>query len=101
MQNYYSIKVFVKKVTLDDGRKFNTFFTKLKDGKTATVKFTRNVELPKASVELIVPIDKINRNVYDNNGRERVVFWISEVTETKELERPIEDLSQYFDNYTN
>lgn len=101
MQNYYSIKVFIKKVTLEDGRKFNSFFTRMKDGKTATVKFTRNVELPKSSSELIVPVDKINRNVYDNNGRERIVFWISEVTETKELERPVEDLSQYFDNYTN
>lgn len=101
MQNYYSIKVFVKKVSLDDGRKFNTYFTKLKDGKTATVKFNRNVELPKASSELVVPVDKINRNVYDNNGRERIVFWISEVTEMKELEHPVEDLSQYFDNYTN
>lgn len=101
MQEFYSIKVFIKKVTLDDGRKFSAFFTRLKDGKTATVKFTRNVELPKTSVELVVPIDKINRNVYDNNGRERVVFWISEVTEMKELERPVEDLSQYFDNYTN
>lgn len=101
MKNYYSIKVFVKKVILDDGRKFNTFFTKLKDDTTATLKFTRNVELPKASAELIVPVDKINRNVYDNNGRKRVVFWISEVTEMKELERPVTDLSQYFDNYTN
>ena len=67
---------------------------KLKDGKWCEVRFTRDVtELPVAYSELICESENVNfdrRNKYP-------ICWIKGVVSIKQLERPVEDMTQYFE----
>lgn len=87
------IEVFTKKVQNKDGQKFTAYYTKMKDGNNATVKFTKEVPneiKPKFHSYLLV-----NENCANlaNNGK-YLTLWISKIDAVKEIK---EDLQKYFE----
>lgn len=89
------LEVIVRnKINRHNGKQFKTYATKLKDGKWCEVRFTRDVtEFPVAYSELICESENVNfdrRNKYP-------ICWIKGVVSIKQLERPVEDMTQYFE----
>lgn len=93
----YRLEVIVKKrKNHATGREFKTYACKTKDGKWFELRFTTDVPTDKIPVShsfIAVQADKINvdkRNEYPK-------VWVREVLEVEQIERPMEDLTQYFE----
>ena len=93
----YKLEVIVKKrKNHATGREFKTYACKTKEGAWFELRFTTDVsqdKIPASHSYIFVGEDKINvdkRNEYPK-------VWVREVLEVEQIERPMEDLTQYFD----
>ena len=93
----YELEIIVrKKKNKTNGNTFTTYAVKMKDGKWLETRFTQDVpksKLPTAYSKIIVSQDMMN---IDKRGK-YPKLWIKEVIIVEPLERPIDDLSQYFE----
>ena len=93
----YTLEISVrKKKNETNGNIFTTYAVKMKDGKWIETRFTQDVpksKMPSAYSEIVVSPDMMN---IDKRGK-YPKLWIKGVESVKPLERPIEDLSQYFE----
>ena len=77
-------------------KKFQSYAVKMKNGKWVDTRFTAAIskdELPKAHSFIFVDDDKIN---IDKRGQ-YPKLWIREIKSIEPIERPLEDLDQYFE----
>lgn len=93
----YKLEVIVKKrKNHATGKEFKTYACKTKDGTWFELRFTTDVpndKIPVSHSFIYVGEDKINvdkRNEYPK-------VWVREVLAVEQIERPMEDLTQYFD----
>ena len=93
----YELEIIVrKKKNKTNGNMFTTYAVKMKDGKWIETRFTQDVpksKMPSAYSKIIVSPTMMN---IDKRGK-YPKLWIKGVESVKPLERPIDDLSQYFD----
>ena len=93
----YELEIIVrKKKNKTNGNIFTTYAVKMKDGKWIETRFTQDVpksKMPSAYSKIVVSHDMMN---IDKRGK-YPKLWIKGVESVKPLERPIEDLSQYFE----
>lgn len=93
----YELEIIVrKKKNKTNGNMFTTYAVKMKDGKWIETRFTQDVpasKMPTAYSTIVVSEDMMN---IDKRGK-YPKLWIKGVESVKPLERPIEDLSQYFE----
>ena len=93
----YELEIIVrKKKNKTNGNTFTTYAVKMKDGKWIETRFTQDVpksKIPTAYSKIIVSQDMMN---IDKRGK-YTKLWIKEVIIVEPLERPIDDLSQYFE----
>ena len=93
----YTLEIIVrKKKNKTNGNTFTTYAAKMKDGKWIETRFTQDVpksKMPSAYSKIVVSHDMMN---IDKRGK-YPKLWIKGVESVKPLERPIEDLSQYFE----
>ena len=93
----YTLEIIVrKKKNKTNGNIFTTYAVKMKDGKWIETRFTQDVpksKMPSAYSEIVVSPDMMN---IDKRGK-YPKLWIKGVESVKPLERPIDDLSQYFE----
>ena len=93
----YELEIIVrKKKNKTNGNMFTTYAVKMKDGKWIETRFTQDVpksKMPSAYSKIIVSPTMMN---IDKRGK-YPKLWIKGVESVKPLERPIEDLSQYFE----
>ena len=93
----YELEIIVrKKKNKTNGNMFTTYAVKMKDGKWIETRFTQDVpksKMPSAYSKIIVPPTMMN---IDKRGK-YPKLWIKGVESVEPLERPIDDLSQYFE----
>ena len=93
----YTLEIIVrKKKNKTNGNTFTTYAAKMKDGKWIETRFTQDVpksKMPSAYSKIVVSHDMMN---IDKRGK-YPKLWIKGVESVKPLERPIDDLSQYFE----
>ena len=93
----YELEIIVrKKRNKTNGNMFTTYAVKMKDGKWIETRFTQDVpksKMPSAYSKIIVSPTMMN---IDKRGK-YPKLWIKGVESVTPLERPIEDLSQYFE----
>ena len=93
----YELETIVrKKKNKTNGSMFTTYAVKMKDGKWIETRFTKNVpksKMPTAYSKIVVSQDMMN---IDKRGK-YPKLWIKGVESVEPLERPIDDLSQYFE----
>ena len=93
----YELEIIVrKKKNKTNGNTFTTYAVKMKDGKWLETRFTQDVpksKIPTAYSKIVVFQDMMN---IDKRGK-YPKLWIKDVVSVEPLERPIEDLSQYFE----
>ena len=93
----YELEIIVrKKKNKANGNTFTTYAVKMKDGKWIETRFTQDVpksKMPVAWSKIKVSADSLSidkRGTYPK-------LWIRAVDSVTQLERPIEDLEQYFE----
>ena len=95
----YELEIIVrKKQNKTTGNMFTTYAVKMKDGKWIETRFTQDVpksKMPVTYSKIFVSQDMMN---IDNRGK-YPKLWIRGVESIKPLERPMDDLSQYFEWY--
>lgn len=93
----YELEIIVrKKKNKTNGNMFTTYAAKMKGGKWIETRFTQDVpksKMPTAYSKIVVSQDMMN---IDKRGK-YPKLWIKGVESVEPLERPIEDLSQYFE----
>lgn len=93
----YELEIIVrKKKNKTNGNTFTTYAVKMKDGKWIETRFTQDVpksKMPTAYSKIVVSEDMMN---IDKRGK-YPKLWIKGVESVKPLERPMDDLSQYFE----
>lgn len=93
----YELEIIVrKKKNKANGNMFTTYAVKMKGGKWIETRFTQDVpksKMPTAYSKIVVSQDMMN---IDKRGK-YPKLWIRGIESVKPLERPIEDLSQYFE----
>ena len=93
----YELEIIVrKKKNKTNGNMFTTYAVKMKDGKWIETRFTQDVpksKMPSAYSKIIVSPTMLN---IDKRGK-YPKLWIKGVESVEPLERPMEDLSQYFE----
>lgn len=93
----YELEIIVrKKKNKTNGNIFTTYAVKMKDGKWIETRFTQDVpksKMPSAYSKIIVSPTMMN---IDKRGK-YPKLWIKGVESVKPLERPMDDLSQYFE----
>ena len=93
----YELEIIVrKKKNKTNGNTYTTYAIKMKDGKWIETRFTQDVpksKMPTAYSKIVVSEDMMN---IDKRGK-YPKLWIKGIESVKPLERPIEDLSQYFE----
>ena len=93
----YELEIIVrKKKNKANGNMFTTYAVKMKDGKWIDARFTQDVpksKMPSAYSKIIVSNDMMD---IDKRGK-YPKLWIRGIESVTPLERPIEDLSQYFE----
>lgn len=93
----FKIEVYVKHETNHKTKKEFTFFAcKMKDGKWRDLKFTTDVpkeSLPVSHSFIFVRSDKMNID----KSKKYPVTWVQAIERLEVIERPLEDLTQYFD----
>lgn len=93
----YELQIIVrKKKNKTNGNMFTTYAVKMKDGKWIETRFTQDVpksKMPIAWSKITVNADSLS---IDKRGK-FPKLWIRAVDSITQLERPIEDLEQYFD----
>ena len=93
----YELEIIVrKKKNKTNGNIFTTYAVKMKDGKWIETRFTQDVpksKMPSAYSKIIVSPAMMN---IDKRGK-YPKLWIKGVESVEPLERPIDDLSQYFE----
>ena len=93
----YELEIIVrKKKNKTNGNMFTTYAVKMKDGKWIETRFTQDVpksKMPSAYSKIIVSPTMMN---IDKRGK-YPKLWIKGVESVEPLERPMEDLSQYFE----
>ena len=93
----YELQIIVrKKQNKTTGNMFSTYAVKMKDGKWIETRFTQDVpksKIPVTYSKIFVSEGMMN---IDNRGK-YPKLWIKGVESIKPLERPIDDLSQYFE----
>ena len=93
----YELEIIVrKKKNKTNGNTFTTYAVKMKDGKWIETRFTQDVpksKMPSAYSKIIVSPTMMN---IDKRGK-YPKLWIKGVESVEPLERPMEDLSQYFE----
>jgi len=95
----YEFEIIVrKKKNKTNGNTFTTYAAKMKDGKWIEARFTQDV--PKAKMPIAWSKIKVNADSLSIDKRGKYPkLWIRDVETITQLERPIEDLEQYFDLY--
>ena len=93
----YELQIIVrKKKNKTNGNMFTTYAVKMKDGKWIETRFTQDVpksKMPVAWSKIRVSADSLS---IDKRGK-YPKLWIRAVDAVTQLERPIEDLEQYFE----
>lgn len=93
----YELEIIVrKKRNKTNGNIFTTYAVKMKDGKWIETRFTQDVpksKMPSAYSKIIVSPTMMN---IDKRGK-YPKLWIKGVESVEPLERPMDDLSQYFE----
>ena len=93
----YELEIIVrKKKNKTNGNTFTTYAVKMKDGKWIETRFTQDVpksKMPVAWSKIKVSADALS---IDKRGK-YPKLWIRAVDSVTQLERPIEDLEQYFE----
>ena len=93
----YELEIIVrKKKNKTNGDMFTTYAVKMKDGKWIETRFTQDVpksKMPSAYSKIIVSPSMMN---IDKRGK-YPKLWIKGVESVEPLERPMDDLSQYFE----
>ena len=93
----YELEIIVrKKKNKTNGNTFTTYAVKMKDGKWIETRFTQDVpksKMPVAWSKIRVSADSLS---IDKRGK-YPKLWIRAVDAVTQLERPIEDLEQYFE----
>ena len=93
----YELQIIVrKKKNKTNGNMFKTYAVKMKEGKWIETRFTQDVpksKMPTAYSTNVVSEDMMN---IDKRGK-YPKLWIRAVDSVTQLERPIEDLEQYFE----
>lgn len=93
----YELEIIVrKKKNKTNGNTFTTYAVKMKDGKWIETRFTQDVpksKMPIAWSKIKVRADSLS---IDKRGK-YPKLWIRAVDSVTQLERPIEDLEQYFE----
>ena len=93
----YELEVIVrKKKNNTTDNMFTTYAVKMKDGKWIETRFTQDVpksKMPSAYSKIVVSQDMMN---IDKRGK-YPKLWIRAVDSVTQLERPVEDLDQYFE----
>ena len=93
----YELEIIVrKKKNKTNGNMFTTYAVKMKDGKWIETRFTQDVpksKMPSAYSKIIVSPTMMN---IDKRGK-YPKLWIKGVESVEPLERPMDDLSQYFE----
>ena len=93
----YELEIIVrKKKNKINGNMFTTYAVKMKDGKWIETRFTQDVpksKMPSAYSKIIVSPTMMN---IDKRGK-YPKLWIKGVESVEPLERPMDDLSQYFE----
>lgn len=93
----YELEIIVrKKKNKTNGNIFTTYAVKMKDGKWIETRFTQDVpksKMPSAYSKIIVSPSMMN---IDKRGK-YPKLWIKGVESVEPLERPMDDLSQYFE----
>lgn len=77
-------------------KKFQSYAVKMKDGKWVDTRFTSTIpkdNLPMAHSFIFVDDDKMNMDKRGQYPR----LWIREIISVEPIERPVEDLDQYFE----
>lgn len=94
---HFNLDIIVrKKKNKTNGNIFTTYAAKQKDGKWIETRFTQDVpksKVPTAYSKIVVSQDMMN---IDKRGK-YPKLWIKGVESVEPLEKPIEDLTQYFD----
>ena len=93
----YELEIIArKKKNKTNGNMFMTYAVKMKDGKWIETRFTKDVpwtKLPTTWSRISVKADSLS---IDKRGK-YPKLWIRGVESITQLERPIEDLEQYFE----
>ena len=93
----YTLEIIVrKKKNKTNGNMLTTYAVKMKDGKWIETRFTQDVpksKMPSAYSKIVVFPDMMN---IDKRGK-YPKLWIKGVESVEPLERPMDDLSQYFE----
>ena len=93
----YELEIIVrKKKNKTNGNTFTTYAVKMKDGKWIETWFTQDVpksKMPIAWSKIKVSADSLS---IDKRGK-YPKLWIRAVDSVTQLERPIDDLEQYFE----
>ena len=93
----YELEIIVrKKKNKTNGNMFTTYAVKMKNGKWIETRFTQDVpksKMPSAYSKIVVSQDMMN---IDKRGK-YPKLWIRSVESVKPLERPMDDLTQYFE----
>ena len=93
----YELEIIVrKKQNKTTGNMFSTYAVKMKDGKWIETRFTQDVpksKMPVAWSKIKVGADSLS---IDKRGK-YPKLWIRAIDSVTQLERPIEDLEQYFE----
>ena len=93
----YELEVIVrKKKNNTTDNMFTTYAVKMRDGKWIETRFTQDVpksKMPSAYSKIVVSQDMMN---IDKRGK-YPKLWIRAVDSVTQLERPVEDLDQYFE----
>ncbi|MBO7693997.1 MAG: hypothetical protein J6T10_15365 [Methanobrevibacter sp.] len=85
-----------KRLNHVNNHEFTCYAVKMKDGNWRDLRFTKDVpddKKPKAYSNIYVKAENIS---LDTRGK-YVKVWVKAVERVKALQRPLEDLSQYFD----
>lgn len=85
-----SLKVFTEEKTTKDGRKFRVFYTFLKDKKSATIKFGKEVapaQIPTRNVRVFYAAGDITKQTKDKDKKELKypIYWINKLDHVEEL----------------
>ena len=93
----YELEIIVrKKKNKTNSNTYTTYTVKMKDGKWIETRFTQDVpksKMPSAYSKIIVSPTMMN---IDKRGK-YPKLWIKGVESVEPLERPMDDLSQYFE----
>lgn len=96
-QKNLKLEVLVKERTNKATKhSFNAYAVKMKDGKWYDLSFTKDVpqsSLPKSHSFVFAPATDVN---IDNSKKYKRV-WVKSIARVEVIERPLEDLTQYFD----